>query len=73
MFLAIVAVAVAEYVQIVGVLLVFVLMVGRAATARRLANTIGPPASIRRPRPLRNLDGNYAGVLYRLAVSGPPR
>jgi zinc/manganese transport system permease protein len=41
LFLAIVGLAVAECVQIVGVLLVFALMVGPAATAQRLASTVG--------------------------------
>ena len=40
-FLAIVALAVAECVQIVGVLLVFALMVGPAAAAQRLTTGIG--------------------------------
>lgn len=40
-FLAIVAVAVAEAAQVVGVLLVFALMVGPAATAQRLALRLG--------------------------------
>jgi zinc/manganese transport system permease protein len=40
LFLAIVAVAVAESAQIVGVLLVFALMVGPAATALRLASRL---------------------------------
>jgi zinc/manganese transport system permease protein len=42
LFLAIVALAVAECVQIVGVLLVFALMVGPAAAAQRLTTGIGP-------------------------------
>jgi zinc/manganese transport system permease protein len=41
LFLAIVALAVAECVQIVGVLLVFALMVGPAAAAQRLTGGIG--------------------------------
>jgi zinc/manganese transport system permease protein len=41
LFLAIVALAVAECVQIVGALLVFALMVGPAATAQRLTTRIG--------------------------------
>ena len=41
LFLAIVGLAVAECVQIVGVLLVFALMVGPAATAQRMMSTIG--------------------------------
>jgi zinc/manganese transport system permease protein len=41
LFLAIVGLAVAECVQIVGVLLVFALMVGPAATAQRLASAVG--------------------------------
>jgi zinc/manganese transport system permease protein len=41
LFLAIVALAVAECVQIVGVLLVFALMVGPAAAAQRLTTGIG--------------------------------
>jgi zinc/manganese transport system permease protein len=40
LFLAIVAVAIAESAQIVGVLLVFALMVGPAATALRLASRL---------------------------------
>ena len=40
LFLAIVAVATAECAQIVGVLLVFALMVGPAATAQRLAGSV---------------------------------
>ena len=39
-FLAVVAVAVSECAQIVGVLLVFALMVGPAATAQRLAGSV---------------------------------
>ncbi len=42
LFLAIVALAVAECAQIVGVLLVFTLMVGPAATAQRVAMRLGP-------------------------------
>ena len=41
LFLGIVALAVAECVQIVGVLLVFALMVGPAAAAQRLTTEIG--------------------------------
>ncbi len=41
LFLALVALATAESVQIVGVLLVFTLMVGPAATAQRLTSGIG--------------------------------
>ena len=41
LFLAIVALAVAECAQIVGVLLVFALMVGPAAAAQRLTTRIG--------------------------------
>ena len=41
LFLAIVALATAECVQIVGVLLVFALMVGPAATAQRLTGAVG--------------------------------
>lgn len=41
LFLAIVALAVAECAQIVGVLLVFALMVGPAASAQRLTNGVG--------------------------------
>ena len=41
LFLAIVAVATAECVQIVGVLLVFTLMVGPAAAAQRLTSRVG--------------------------------
>ena len=40
-FLAIVALATAECAQIVGVLLVFALMVGPAATAQRLVSGVG--------------------------------
>jgi zinc/manganese transport system permease protein len=42
LFLAIVALATAECVQIVGVLLVFTLMVGPAAAAQRLTTGVGP-------------------------------
>ena len=42
LFLAIVAVAVAEAAQVVGVLLVFALMVGPAAAAQRLTARVGP-------------------------------
>ena len=42
LFMAIVAVAVAEAAQIVGVLLVFTLMVGPAAAAQRLSMRLGP-------------------------------
>jgi len=42
LFLAIVAIAVAEAAQVVGVLLVFVLMVAPAATSLRLTARIGP-------------------------------
>ncbi len=41
LFLAVVAIAVAEAAQIVGVLLVFALMVGPAATALRLTSRVG--------------------------------
>ncbi len=41
LFLAVVAVAVAEAAQVVGVLLVFALMVGPAAAAQRLASRLG--------------------------------
>jgi zinc/manganese transport system permease protein len=41
LFLAIVGLTVAECVQIVGVLLVFALMVGPAATAQRIAGAVG--------------------------------
>jgi zinc/manganese transport system permease protein len=41
LFLSVVALATAECAQIVGVLLVFTLMVGPAATAQRLTTTIG--------------------------------
>jgi zinc/manganese transport system permease protein len=41
LFLAIVALATAECAQIVGVLLVFTLMVGPAAAAQRLTNSVG--------------------------------
>ncbi|HTP45449.1 MAG TPA: metal ABC transporter permease [Casimicrobiaceae bacterium] len=41
LFLAIVAIAVAEAAQVVGVLLVFALMVGPAATAQRLTSRVG--------------------------------
>src|SRR5215468_8922742 len=46
LFLAIVAIAVAEAAQIVGVLLVFALMVGPAATAARLTARVGLGASL---------------------------
>lgn len=42
LFLAVVALAVAECAQIVGVLLVFTLMVGPAATAQRLTTRLAP-------------------------------
>lgn len=42
LFLAIVAIAVAEAAQVVGVLLVFALMVGPAAAALRLTTRVGP-------------------------------
>ncbi len=42
LFLAIVALAVAQCAQIVGVLLVFTLMVGPAATAQRVTSQLGP-------------------------------
>jgi zinc/manganese transport system permease protein len=41
LFLAVVAIAVAEAAQVVGVLLVFALMVGPAATAQRLTTRVG--------------------------------
>jgi zinc/manganese transport system permease protein len=41
LFLAIVAIAVAEAAQVVGVLLVFALMVGPAAAAQRLSSQLG--------------------------------
>ncbi len=46
LFLAIVAVAVAEAAQVVGVLLVFALMVGPAAAAQRLAARLGPGVAL---------------------------
>ncbi len=45
-FLAIVAIAVAECAQIVGVLLVFALMVGPAAAAGRLTRSLGPGIAV---------------------------
>ena len=45
-FLAIVAVAVAECAQIVGVLLVFTLMVGPAAAAMNLTRRLGPAVAL---------------------------
>ena len=54
-FLVIVAIAVAESAQIVGVLLVFALMVGPAAAARNLTRSVGAgvalPRRLRSPRP----------------------
>ena len=54
-FLAIVAIAVAECAQIVGVLLVFTLMVGPAAAAqnvsRRLPSASRSAAALALPRP----------------------
>ena len=67
-FLAIVAIAVAECAQIVGVLLVFTLMVGPAAAARNVSRT-----ARRRGRAfggagaVRGLGRPDAGVLHRLA------
>jgi zinc/manganese transport system permease protein len=46
LFLAIVAVAVAEAAQVVGVLLVFALMVGPAAAAQRLTARLGPGVAL---------------------------
>ena len=67
-FLAIVAVAVAECAQIVGVLLVFTLMVGPAAAAMNLT---APPGGRRRAlggaRARRSLGRTDARLLYRLA------
>ncbi len=67
-FLAIVAVAVAECAQIVGVLLVFTLMVGPAAAAtnltRRLPAAIALSAGARACRSLGRTD---ARLLHRLA------
>ena len=67
-FLAIVALAVAECAQIVGVLLVFTLMVGPAAAAmnltRRLALAVALSAGARARRSLGRTD---ARLLHRLA------
>jgi len=46
LFLVIVAVAVAEAAQVVGVLLVFALMVGPAATSLRLTSRVGPAVGL---------------------------
>ena len=46
MFLVIVAVAVAEAAQVVGVLLVFALMVGPAAASQRLSARLGPALAL---------------------------
>jgi len=46
LFLAVVALAVAECAQIVGVLLVFTLMVGPAATAQRLTTRLAPGVAL---------------------------
>ena len=68
LFLAIVALAVAECVQIVGALLVFSLMVGPAAAAQRLTTAIWNRAlPVRRARFAGGLDGDRAGLLHRLA------
>ena len=73
-FLAIVAVAVAECAQIVGVLLVFTLMVGPAAAALNFTRRLPPPSRSRPRWRCRGLGRPDARLLYRLAgASGSPR
>ena len=67
-FLAIVAIAVAECAQIVGVLLVFTLMVGPAAAARNVSRRLGPAVALSAgARAVRGLGRPDARVLHRLA------
>ena len=67
-FLAIVALAVSECAQIVGVLLVFTLMVGPPAAAQRLTTGLWSGLiACRRARLGRSLARPYARLLHRLA------
>ena len=67
-FLAIVALAVAECAQIVGVLLVFALMVGPPAAAQRLTTGLWSGARARRRAGAgRSLARHHARLLHRLA------
>ena len=68
LFLAIVALGVAECAQIVGVLLVFALMVGPAAAAQRLTTRFWCGIALSVALALsRSVAGPCAGILHRLA------
>lgn len=67
-FLAIVAIAVAEAAQVVGVLLVFVLMVAPAAAALRLTSRVGPGLAL---AVVLALGETWAGIALAYATDGP--
>ena len=67
-FLAVVALAVSECAQIVGVLLVFTLMVGPPAAAQRLAGGLWSGLALSAaPRARRSLARPHGRLLHRLA------
>lgn len=68
LFLALVAIAVAEAAQIVGVLLVFALMVGPAATALRLTSRIGWGVGL---AVLLALSETWAGIALAYVTDAP--
>jgi zinc/manganese transport system permease protein len=68
LFLAIVAIAVAEAAQVVGVLLVFALMVAPAATAQRLTARVGWGIGL---AVLLALVETWAGIALAYATDGP--
>ena len=68
LFLVIVAIAVAEAAQVVGVLLVFALMVGPAAAALRLTARIGPGVAL---AVLLALAETWAGIALAYASDWP--
>ncbi len=68
LFLAIVAIAVAEAAQVVGVLLVFALMVAPAATAQRLTARVGRGIAL---AVLLALVETWAGIALAYATDGP--
>ena len=69
LFLAIVAIAVAEAAQVVGVLLVFALMVGPAATALRLASQLSRGVALAASLALADAWG---GIALAYVTNWPP-
>ncbi|HVO14443.1 MAG TPA: metal ABC transporter permease [Alphaproteobacteria bacterium] len=69
LFLLVVGVAVAEAVQVVGILLVFALMVGPAAAAQRLSHTLGRGVALSMALAVAE---TWAGIALAYATDWPP-